>query len=265
MPAAVKLQEEYGDDIQVIFVESQNSGYEKSVGMAAKSGWLGNQAIWTNDYIFSTGGNGLPSFALLDGEGKVVLKGSSNSMHGAIEEELERMVKAKNDPPAGVPSKVAKVYANISKGNFAKAKVDAGKVLAKPGSKDTDAVVAAAEAALTEIDKRFAANMHRAEWLLQNGYPLRAKAMVEGLAKGVKGDAEMSASVADFKNALASEEHKAAFSAAKELAKIETELYEDGGSKKLVKKLDEIAADNSGTPIAKRAKGLVDVAQYSQM
>ncbi|MDE0896525.1 MAG: hypothetical protein OSB10_08065, partial [Planctomycetota bacterium] len=88
MPAAIKLQEEYGDAIQVIFVESQNSGFGKSIGMATKSGWLGNQAIWTNQYLFSTGSKGLPAFALLDGEGKVVLKGSSNSMHGQIKDSI---------------------------------------------------------------------------------------------------------------------------------------------------------------------------------
>lgn len=265
MPAAIKLQKEFGDDIQVIFVESQNSGYGKSMGMAAKSGWLGTEAIWTNKYLFSTGGGGLPSFALLDGEGKVVLKGSSNSLHGAIVGEVERMVKAKGDAPEGVPSKVAKVYGDIQKGNYAKAKVNAGKVLAKPGSKDTDMVVAAAEAVLAEIDKQFDAEMHRAEWLLQNGYPLEAKDKVDLLAKGVKGDVDMSAMVADFKAALAGEQYKEDFAAAKALAKLENALYEDGGSDKLIKKLNEVADDYAGSPVAKRAKGLVEVAKYSNM
>lgn len=265
MPAAVKLQEEYGDDLQVIFVESQSSGYERSLGMAVKSGWLGNEAIWTNQYLFSTGGGGLPSFALLDAEGKVVLKGSSSSLHGAMVDEIERLIKANAEAPEGIPSKVAKVYGEIKKGNYAKAKVGAGKVLAKPGSKDTEAIVAAAEAALVKIDTNLTADLSRANWLLDNGYPLRAKELVDRMGKGVKGDPDMSDRVLEFKNKLEGEEFKSDFSAAKDLAKLEAALFEDGGSPKLVKKLNALAQDHSGNAVGKRAKGLVDVAKYSQM
>jgi len=64
---------------------------------------------------------------------------------------------------------------------------------------------------------------------------------------------------------LDGEDLKAEFSAAKDLAKLESALYADGGSDKLVKKLNELADENAGTPISKRAKKLVEIAQYSQM
>lgn len=265
MPAAVKLQEEYGDDIQVIFVESQNSGFGKSVGMATKSGWLGNQAIWTNNYLFSSPGRGLPSFTLLDGEGKVVLSGSSNSMHGQIVDNIERMIKAKGEGPEGVPSSVAKVYTDLAKGSYAKAATRAEKVLAKPGSKDTAAVVAAAEAALAAVQARFDGQLARAEWLLANGFPLRSKELTESLMKGAKGNADLSDKATAFHTKLTSGDFKADFSAAKELAKIESALYEDGGSDKLVKKLQELSSEAAGSPVAKRAEALVDIAKFSQM
>ena len=59
MPAAIKLQEEFGDALQVLLVESQGTGHEESVGFAMKAKWLGNDAIWTSDYLFSTGSSGL--------------------------------------------------------------------------------------------------------------------------------------------------------------------------------------------------------------
>ncbi|MHC4822773.1 MAG: hypothetical protein ACYTEP_02015 [Planctomycetota bacterium] len=265
MPAAVKLQEEFGDDLQVIFVESQNSGFGKSVGMATKSGWLGNQAIWTNNYLFSSPGRGLPAFALLDGEGKVVISGSSNSMHGQIVDNIERMIKEKGDGPEGVPSSVAKVYADLGKGAYAKAMTRADKVLAKPGSKDTEAVVAAAEAARAAVQARFDGQLVRAEWLLANGYPLRAKELTDSLLKGAKGNGELLVKANLIETKLASEDFKADIAAAKALAKIENALFEDGGSDKLVKKLKELSVDSVGSPVAKRAEALVDIAKYSQM
>lgn len=265
MPAAIKLQEEYGDALQVIFVESQNSGFGKSIGMATKSGWLGNQAIWTNQYLFSTGGNGLPAFALLDGEGKVVLKGSSNSMHGQIKDSIAEMVKASGGAPADVPTKVAKVYSTLEKGSYAKAIVLAEKVIAKPGSKDTDVILAAAEASLEAAEAKFAGQLARADWLLANGFPMRAKDIATGLAKGAKGNDGLSTRAKALVTKLEGEDLKTEFAAAKDLAKLESALYADGGSDKLVKKLNEIADENAGTPISKRAKNLVEVAKYSQM
>jgi hypothetical protein len=265
VPAAIKLQEEYGDALQVIFVESQNSGFGKSIGMATKSGWLGNQAIWTNQYLFSTGGKGLPAFALLDGDGKVVLKGSSNSMHGQIKDSIAEMVKARGGAPADAPSKVAKVYATLEKGSYAKAIGIAEKVIAKPGSKDADTILAAAEASLVAAEAKFAGQLARADWLLANGFPMRAQVIAEGLVKGAKGNDDMFGRATDLKSKLESDDLKAEFSAAKALSKLESSLYEDGGSAKLVKKLNELADANAGTPIAQRAKKLVEVAQYSQM
>ncbi len=265
MPAAVKLQKEYGDDLQVIFVESQNSGYDKSIGMAAKYGWLGNQAIWTSDYLFSIDSKGLPSFALLDAEGKVVLKGMSSSLHSKMVETIESLVKQRNAAPEDVPSKVAKVYSELAKGNFAKAHTTAQKVLAKPGSKDTDAVVAAAEASLQATQSRLDGELARAQWFLENGYPLRAKEMVGKLVKGTKGNPEMAQKVTALQTELASEKYKADFSAAKSLAKLESALYENGGSDKLVKKLQDFVAKYGASPVAKRAEQLVEVARYAQL
>ena len=266
MPAAIKLQLEYGDALQVIFVESQQSGFGKSIGMATKSGWLGNQAIWTNQYLFSTGGGGLPSFALLDSAGKVVLKGNSSSMHGQNKDSNAEMVKANSGgAPADVPAKVAKVYSTLQKGSYAKAVIAANKVIAKPGSKDTEAILSAAKTALSATEAQFSGQIARADWLLANGFPMRAMDIASGLVKGAKGNDDMYARATALQTKLESEDLKVDFAAAKALAKLEAALYADGGSAKLVQKLNEVANENAGSAVSKRAKQLVEVAKYSQM
>jgi len=260
VPAAIKLQEEYGDAIQVILVHAQNATAEQAVNYAMMRKWLGNQAIWTSDYPFSTGSGGLPSFALLDASGRVILKGNSASMHSQIEDEIERMVKEGGAAPEGTPKAVAKVYAELAKGNLAKASAAAEKAKAKPGSKDPESVVAAAEAALAAVNAKLDGDLARGQWMLDNGYPLEAEAKFKVLGKAVKGDSAMSAKVEEALAKLDGESLKPLVSAAKELAKLEANLYGDPKNDKAKAKLADFAQEQSSNAVGKRASKLVDVA-----
>jgi len=260
VPAAIKLQEEYGDAIQVVLVHSQNATPEQAVNVALKAKWLGNQAIWTSDYLFSSGGNGLPAFALLDADGKVVLKGNSNSMKGKIEEELERMLKEANGAPEGTPKAVAKAYTEMAKGNLAKAVAAAEKAKAKPGSKEPQAVIDAADAALLAVQANLESQLARSTWMLENGYPLDAEAKLKSLTKSVKGHETMAAQVAAVQAKLEAEEMQEIIKAAEALAKIESKLYDSPKDEKAKKKLAEFASENADNPVGKRASKLVEVA-----
>lgn len=260
MPAALKLKEEYGDDLQIIFAESQNSGYEKSVGFALKTGWLEHDVIWSSDYIFSTGGRGLPSFALLDANGTVVLKGSSSSLKGKMEEEIERMVKEAGAGPADAPKSVGKIYAELGKGGYAKAMTAANKLKAKPGSKDAAMVLAATEASMIAITASLDGELARADWLLNNGYPIRAQGLVKGLVKGVKGNADMTTKLEPYLTKFDGDDMKAQLSAAKDLAKLESKMYADKNGEKVADKLVKLANENASNPIGKRASALAKVA-----
>jgi hypothetical protein len=260
VPAALKLKEEYGDDLQIIFAESQNSGYENSVRFALKTGWLEHDVIWSSDYIFSTGSRGLPSFALLDANGTVVLKGSSTSLKGKMEDEIERMVKEAGSGPAGIPKSVSKIYAELGKGSYAKAMTAANKLKAKPGSKDADMVVSATEASMVAITAGFHAELARADWLLNNGYPIRAQVLVKGLVKGVKGNADMTAKLEPYLTKFDGDAMKAQLSAAKSLAKLESKMYADKNGEKVAEKLVKLANENASNPIGKRASILAKVA-----
>ncbi len=72
MPATIKLKEEFGDDLAIVLVESQGADEERFMKFAAARKWLGRDMLWTRERPFSTGAGGLPNFALLDEEGRVV-------------------------------------------------------------------------------------------------------------------------------------------------------------------------------------------------
>ena len=256
MPAAVKLQQEFGDRIQVIFVESQGTGYEKSVGFALKAGWLGNNAIWTSQAPFSTGSNGLPSFALLDASGKVVLKGSSNAMHGQIVDEVERMV-GKPDY-GGMPK-------SVHKGKIAGAYEIAEKVIAKPGSKDASIVLAAAQASLAAVQGRFDSQVSSINWLAENGYPIRALDSAKELAKSVAKNGNMKASAGLLVEMLEGEDFKEQIKWDKSLTKLEMAMYENKeGDPRSIKKIEELKDEAAGTPVGTRAEGLAYIAKFSK-
>ena len=99
MPAAVKLQEEYGEDLQVIFVHSQRGSEQDVVRRQLERKWLGGRSMWTSEYPFSTGSGGLPNFALLDADGRVVMKGISKRLMKPMEEKFAELVKSGKDAP----------------------------------------------------------------------------------------------------------------------------------------------------------------------
>ena len=74
MPASTKLQEKLGDDVQVIFVECQNTPKDTYEAFAWKMKWMGNRAMWTVERPIPTKGNGLPEVALIGVDGEVVMQ-----------------------------------------------------------------------------------------------------------------------------------------------------------------------------------------------
>ena len=254
------MQEEYGDAIQVIFVESQGTGQPESVGFAMRYRWLGNNAIWTSDYLFSTGSSGLPNFALLSPSGEIVLMGNSVSMHGQIEDAIEEMVKNGSAAPENAPSVVEKAYGDLAKQRWAKAHEALEKALAKAKTDDERSAI---ETAMKEVEGQVKRHVARVRWLAENGYPQRAEDLADTLAKGAKGALVLEERVVALAELLNGEAFQAELAAAKALSKLESKLYEDAKDGKMVDKLRELAADHAGTKVAERALALADVAGYA--
>lgn len=255
------MQEEFGDDLAVVFVESQGSNDVGAMNFAARQKWLGGRAMWTTEAPFDSGMNGLPSFVLLDVEGKVLLKGYSNSMHKQIEDAIQQQVAVRRKGPKDLPAPVAKVYAELAKGNYGAAVSAADKALAQPPSKDQEAFVAAANAAREAAQAAAERASARVDWLWQNGYPQAAQDLVAELQGGFKGSAALEQRAKELKAQLDAPEAQKELGAGKSLARLEAALYKEGPGKDLGKALDECAEKNAGTRVAERAKRLAEVAR----
>lgn len=260
MPAAVKLQTEYGDAIQVILVHSQEATEEESIAFALRMKWLGNNAIWTSERPFSTGGNGLPAYALLGPDGKVLLTGNSASDHSKIEKTIEELVKKGSSAPAEAPEALAKAYKELDQGNFAKAAAEARKVAAKAAGKDAALAEAATkfETLLAETADRAIA---RVRALAERGQYLTAQERHESLLKGVKGDDALTAKAAELGALFEGPEVQQALMAERELLRLAADAYEAGKDEKAVKKLQKFASEHTGTKVGERAARIAALAE----
>src|SRR5688572_12025510 len=96
---SLKLQAEYGDDLQVLFVEVQGASDKGATSFALKKKWLGGRAMWTTERPFDLGIDGIPQFGLLSPEGELVLSGYTMAMTSQIDDSIAQLVKSARKPP----------------------------------------------------------------------------------------------------------------------------------------------------------------------
>ncbi len=252
MPAAIRLQEEYGDQINVLFVECQNSAEADIVKKQLMYKWLGGPAVWTKERPFALAGNGLPKFALLDAEGRIVLSGSSNAMHTAIKESVAEMVKNSKKAPADLPKPVGKAMVDIRKGEYVKANAVLNKLIEKPGGPDPAALKTAAETAQTQLMDRVEGEINQLRWMASNGYPIEAMDRHKSLMKRAKGLPGVQEELKELGSMLTSDDMKQEIAAAKALKKLEGKFFADYKGK-YQKKFQKIVEDFGNTSVANRA------------
>lgn len=238
VPATVKLKEEFGDDLAVILVESQGADETTFMKFAAGQKWLGRDLMWTRERPLVTGANGLPNFALLDEEGRLVLLGNPLEQHGMIVDSIEEAIRRAKKGPKGLTPDAQKVRGLLEKGLFAKARAAASDL---PEER-------------ARVDRRLQRTRDRVEWLLENGYPSAARALFESLLGGCQGDPELESTCAGLtaKIEAASED----LAAEKVLLKLERSLYEKGPDQKLSQRFVKLAEEYPSGKVAGRARQL---------
>ncbi|MCP5023533.1 MAG: hypothetical protein GY930_17410 [bacterium] len=254
MPATIKLAREYGDNLGIILVESQGATQTAAEKFAWEHKWMGTGAMWTGERPFATGSRGLPNFALLSAEGKVLLMGNPNSMHGDIKDAIEAEIKKAQGAPDGSPKSLKKAYTNFAKGKYAKAVAEARKVAAKGGADSEDA-----EALAKEFVTRIEGKFDRVQFLMDQAYLVRAESMLKDLTKAAKELEEVAEKIATLEAAFAAEGMKDEMKAAKLFAKLEDKMKEEGMDEKILKKIAKFVEKNSSMKVAKRAKHLVSL------
>ena len=248
---------EYGDDIQVIFVESQRRmGADGVEAFIWDHKWMGTSAMWTGEAPVRTGARGLPNFALLSSDGELLLTGHPGSMHGKIEDAIAADLKKANAIPEGTPKALKKAWKAAMKGDYGKAVAEARKIEAKGGADGEGA-----SAAITTFIGKVEAELARADWMVQNGYLAEAQEFLKKLSKRIKGIEDVAEKANELNGHFTSEDNAAELAASVELSKLINKLAEDGFDDKLVKKLNKFVKKNEATKAAERAAHLAKISE----
>lgn len=195
MPTSVRLQEQYGDDIQVIFVECQNTPKDTYEAFAWKQKWMGNGAWWTTERPMPTKGSGLPETALIGIDGSVLMQGNPGSFGKKFEEALAAEVKKAKSAPPGTPKALEGAWKSFAKGEAAAAIAECEKLGSDEANKAKD-----------EFVSRLTSRITRTQWMIENGFLSAAEKSLGDLERIVKGNADLSTKVAEKKAQLAAKE-----------------------------------------------------------
>lgn len=256
MPAAVKLQEEYGEDLQVLFVHSQRGSEQDVVRRQLERKWLGGRSMWTNEHPFSTGSGGLPNFALLDADGRVVMKGISTRLMKPMEEKIAELVRAAKDAPEDLPKPVAKAFVDLRKGEYSKALAVLDKQIEKPSGGKVE-IAEAAMKVRGQLLERAEAHLVRLRWMAENGYAEDAQDGLKDFMKVAKGVDSVQEGIAELQATFKSSDMKAELAAAGDLRKLERKMYQDPKGKHR-RALEKLVEKHAGTKASQRAEFWLD-------
>lgn len=251
MPASVKLQEEFGDDVQVIFVHCQAPPQDEWEAFAWKMKWMGNGALWTEERPLNTIGEGLPETAVIGIDGSVLLQGYPGDFGKKLHETVAAEIKKAKDAPDGTPKELAKPWQLFNKGDVAGALAECDKL----ASEDATALK-------SRFVKLTLAKVERAQRMLDSGYVAEAEKLLGALDKVAKANPEIAEKLATQTARLATPEMAQERDAGKAFAnfvgKIAKEKpFEEGN----VKKAASIAEKFKGTKTAERAARFVALAK----
>lgn len=255
MPAGLRLQEEYGDDLQIVFVEVQRTPRDSMETFGWKRKWMGTNAMWTTERPFKVSGvKGIPHFALLSAEGEVLLSGYSNSKHGEIRKLVAQEVRKRGRAPEHLSPKLAKAWKTFQRGKLAAGIAEAQKVAAKRPE-----LAAQATKLVTDFRARVAARIDRAQRRLAED-PLGVEDEVATLAKGLAGEPDLLAQLADLQETLAMPFMAIEREAAKLLAKAEDRLNSRGSDDRGARtSLERLAKKYAESYSAERALHLLAI------
>ena len=255
VPSSIKLQQELGDKVQVVFVSKSDSPQEAEA-FALEKKWLGTRAMWTQEPPFETGLSYIPAAVLLSSSGEVLHVGNPIEDHNKILDLIEADAKAKEKGPKDLPDPVRKAWGEFGKGNWGKAVLAAQAVIDKPPAQDGDAAVSAAKTALEAFNKSIDARFARVDTCVAEGLYDRALDELGAIGKAVKGHADLTKRHAEALAKVNGDDLKVERDAAAALAKLEKKLYANGPEDNSCKQLEAFAEKHSGTKAGERAAHL---------
>lgn len=251
VPYALKLQETWGEDLQVVLVEVQGAGDDEAARFALRQRWFGGRSVWTSETPFWPGGSMLPTSALLGNQGHVLWKGNPLTQSREIERLVAEQVRLRRAPPDATPASLRPAWSEYMRGNYGRAVQLASEVERRAGAEPAALeMLKSGLAALRDgVDGRFA----QVAALAEAGFLDEADARLDELRAGVKDDAELRARVAGLAAANSADATRVERDAARQLARILSRYFESGGDAQVARELTQFAARNVGTKAAARA------------
>jgi hypothetical protein len=254
VPASTKLQETFGDDLQVIFVESQGATPPQAEGFSLARHWLGGRAMWTSEHPFDTGATSLPNFVLIGNDGRILLKGNPLAQPKEIERQIAEQIKLRKSAPSNASTYVKPAWTELNKGKIAKA-FEVLREVEKDNATKSDVVDIVRETQkdfLAKVDRE----LRRVKWMIENGLYEEASLRLEELKKSAKGEASISSRCQDLDHELDAPELKTEREASKALGRLLPEFFKKGGDPASTSELLHFAEKNKGTRAAARAEHL---------
>lgn len=238
------MQEEYGDDVQIIFVSSGDEP-DAIESFGLKKAWFSDHAIWTGEAPFVTGASTIPRCVVLGIDGTVLINDNPMSVHSAIEEAIAAQLKLAKKGPKEFSAPLAKAWQDFEKGLYA-ASIDALKALPEGADKKEGDKLAA------NLESRAKAKVNRLAWLIEAAEFEQADKLAAQLTKGLAGHA-LEEKVKELAGSLTAKEMAPEREAAKALEKVEKRIVKDGMDSAALKQLKSVGEKFAQTRAGKKA------------
>jgi hypothetical protein len=249
---AMKMQEELGDDVTILLVESQGHKADEVEKFIYGKKWVNDRSLWTTEQPFDTGAKGIPNYALLSNDGEILSMGNPGSDHTKIVDLINEQLKNAKKGAKGMAPSCVKASTDFEKGNYAAAikSLDAA----------PEAEKAEADKLKHSLETRAHAKVSRLDWYIDAAEFDKADKLLGVLQKGVAGHEKLETAVKASAEKLADKEMAQEREAGKALAKV-LKLVTGGGLDDIaVKQLKAVSAKYPKTRAARRADHLVSIA-----
>ncbi|MSR46222.1 MAG: hypothetical protein EXS13_04010 [Planctomycetes bacterium] len=245
MPLAIKMQEEYGDDVQFMFV-SNGEKPEEIEQFGLKKGWFSDHAIWSSEAPFQTGATTIPHCVVLGIDGSVLVNANPMSAHSEIEQVLAEQLKLAKKGPKDLSPALSKAWADFEKGMYA------GAIKALEATPEGAPDKQGADDLAKKLAVRAKAKLNRLSWLIEAAEFEQADKLAAQLAKGLTGH-ELAEKLNELTASLTAKEMAPEREAAKALEKVEKRIVKDGIDAAALKQLKSVGEKFAQTRAGKRA------------
>jgi hypothetical protein len=265
VPAALQLQEQYGEDLVVLFIERSGLSQLDMLRFVAGRRWLCGDAMWTCEPLPHTDTGSTPSFVVTTVWHVAVLAGHPVTERADVEKAVELMVSERRHGKAGLPPEATKAWTALHEGQLLRA-LELGQAAVKRRARGEPGDAEAADV-LDEQVRYLASDLSWSMTLTSEmvtaGAAAEALPLSESYAERLNdlGSEHPLRRQADSnRESLHHESTAGERKASEALLALKTTLCRKGPGAALEQAFRRLAKEHAGTHAAERALALADIA-----